>query len=100
MKLENGLVLATMILGTCAFSSAVLAADLENHDDVAYDVKIHDGATTRTSISSNSTRISVRSSCTIEVVGIGEIAVDSSVEVWVADSAASMTQPQLAKFCH
>lgn len=92
MKRESSMVLATMILGSFAFSSVALAADLENHDDVSYDVKIHDGATTHTSISSNTTRISVCSSCTIEVVGIGEIEVDGSVDAVIIEDGEIFTE--------
>lgn len=52
------------------------AADLVNRDDTAHVLRLHDGPTTiHTSIEGNTTRISVCSSCVIEVEGIGEIEV-------------------------
>ena len=50
------------------------AVDLINKDDKSYDVKIKDGpSTTNTSIAGSTHRPSVCSSCTIEVVGVGEV---------------------------
>lgn len=55
----------------------VAAADLINRDSRSYDVKIMDVGTTHSSISSNTHRTSVCSSCEIEVVGVGSIRVES-----------------------
>jgi len=57
---------------------AAVAADLQNRDSQSYDVKIHDGgSTTHSSISGNTYQNSVCSSCRLEVVGVGEIEVES-----------------------
>ncbi len=78
--------------GLTAVSAAAMAADLENHDDVSYDIRIIDGATTHTSISSNTTRVSVCSSCTIEIDGIGAVEVDSSVDAVIIEDGEVYTE--------
>lgn len=57
---------------------AVSAADLSNRDSQSYDMKIHNGGTTHTSISGNTTRSSVCTECKLEIIGVGTIEVSSS----------------------
>ncbi len=66
----------TLLLTT---SSVGFPADLKNEDGKRYEVKVHDGGTTRnTWIDGNSTTLSICSSCEIEVVGIGKVKVSGS----------------------
>ena len=83
---------AVLAVGAALTTGAALAADLENHDDTDYDIKIRDGATTHTSIEGNTTRTSVCSSCTIEVVGVGEVEVDSSTDAVIIEDGAVYTE--------
>jgi hypothetical protein len=62
-----------------ALAIPALPADLRNEDGKRYEVKVHDGGTTRnTWIDSNSTIASICSSCEIEVVGVGKLRVSGS----------------------
>jgi hypothetical protein len=59
-----------------AIAGTSFPAGLKNEDGKRYEVKVHDGSTTRnTWIDSNSTILSICSSCEVEVVGIGKIRV-------------------------
>ena len=61
------------------FVAGAVAADLRNEDGKRYEVKVHDGPTTRnTWIDANSTSLSICSNCEIEVVGIGRIKISGS----------------------
>jgi hypothetical protein len=69
---------ATLILSLLT-TYVVLPADLKNEDGKRYEVKVHDGATTRnTWIDANSTILSICSSCEVEVVGLGKFRVSGS----------------------
>lgn len=68
----------TLLLAAALLPFAAFAADLQNRDSQSYEVKIHDGgSTTHSSIGSNTIRTSICSACRIEVVGAGEIEVES-----------------------
>ncbi|MEZ5666367.1 MAG: hypothetical protein R3F55_02830 [Alphaproteobacteria bacterium] len=83
------LLAATAALG----AGTATAADLENRDDVGYDVRLHSGAsTTHSSIGGHTTQLSVCSDCTVEVVGIGEVAVDASVDAVIIENGAIRTE--------
>jgi hypothetical protein len=57
----------------------VAAGDLRNEDGKRYEVKVHEGSTTRnTWIDANSTTLSICSNCEIEVVGVGKIKISGS----------------------
>jgi hypothetical protein len=63
-----------LVLTALAFATPALAVDLVNKDSESYKVNLIDGAsTTRSSIGSNTTQMSVCSSCTIEVEGVGSV---------------------------
>jgi len=82
----------SLVLSIALFSSAGFAADLQNRDSKSYDVKIHDGgSTTHSSIGGNTYRNSVCSSCRLEVVGVGEIDVESG------DSRVTIQNGSLSK---
>ena len=82
----------TLLLATAILPFTALAADLQNRDSQSYEVKIHDGASTsHSSISSNTYRNSVCSSCRIEVVGVGEVEVESG------DSRVTIQNGSLSK---
>ena len=67
------------LIGACALLPfSAFSADLVNQDSKSYEVKIHDVGTTHSSISSNTTRTSICGSCRIEVVGVGDIQIESS----------------------
>ncbi len=75
-KIFNSALIA--IIGLLA-AYAVFPADLKNEDGTRYEVKVHDGGTTRnTWIGGTSTILSVCSSCEIEVVGVGKMRVSGS----------------------
>lgn len=58
---------------------SVLAADLKNEDGKRYEVKVHEGSTTRnTWIDGNSTVLSICSNCEVEVVGVGKVKISGS----------------------
>lgn len=60
-------------------ASVVSAADLKNEDGKRYEVKVHEGSTTRnTWIDGNSTVMSICGSCEVEVVGIGRVKISGS----------------------
>ncbi|MGF1627727.1 MAG: hypothetical protein ACFCVH_22835 [Alphaproteobacteria bacterium] len=82
---------ALALLALCVVSPA-LAADLRNRDDVAYDIRIHDYATTHSSIEGNTTRLGVCTTCRLEVVGIGEVEVDESVDAVVIENGELRTE--------
>ena len=61
----------SLLLALTAF-----AGDLRNEDGKRYEVKVHEGSTTRnTWIDGNSTVLSICSNCEIEVVGVGRVRV-------------------------
>ncbi len=76
------------LLCALALPFAATAADLANRDSQSYDVKVHDVGTTHSSIGGNTTQMSVCSSCRIEVVGVGEIQVESGDSVVVIESGS------------
>lgn len=80
-----------LLLCAVLFPCAAFAADLENKDSQSYDVKIYDVGTVHSSIGGNTMRTSVCSSCRIEVVGVGEIEVESG------DSRVIIQGGQLSK---
>jgi hypothetical protein len=56
-----------------------LTADLRNEDGNRYEVRVHEGSTTRnTWIDGNSTSASICSDCEIEVVGVGRMKIKGS----------------------
>jgi hypothetical protein len=60
-------------------STLAIAADLRNEDGKRYEVKVHDGGTTRnTWIDANSSMLSICSSCEVEVVGVGRMKISGS----------------------
>jgi hypothetical protein len=71
---------------------AASAADLKNRDDVDYEVRIHEVATTHSSIEGYTTRLSICSECRIEVVGVGEIEVDPSIDAVVIENGELRTE--------
>ena len=75
--------LIVLMLGT-------FAADLRNEDGRRYEVKVHEGSTTRnTWIDGKSSVQSICSSCEIEVVGIGKIKVSGSERLVIKDGKLS-----------
>lgn len=63
-----------LVLTAVALATPALAVDLANKDSEGYKVNLIDGAsTTRSSIGSNTTQMSVCWSCTIEVEGVGSV---------------------------
>lgn len=73
--------LLTLSIALLAFQ-VVIGADLKNEDGKRYEVKVHDGGTTRnTWIDGNSTILSICSSCEVEVVGVGKMRVSGSDKV-------------------
>ncbi len=82
-------------LAAAATLAATLAwgVDLKNEDSSAYELKIKDGAaTTSSSIEANTTRVSICSDCTIEVVGVGEIAAAGDQVVLIKDGALTIAE--------
>ena len=73
-------------------AAPAMAADLENHDDADYEIKIYNGGTTYGSIEGNTTRASICSECTIEVVGVGEVEVDSSTDAVIIEDGEVYTE--------
>jgi hypothetical protein len=74
-------IFAILMVSLMAFS-----VDLINKDGKSYNIKIKSGAsTTSTSISSNTTKSGVCSSCTIVVEGVGEISADGSDKIIIKD---------------
>ncbi len=72
-------------------AGGAMAVDLKNEDSRSYDVKIHDGpAVTSTSIDGNTTRVSICSDCTLEVVGAGSIQAAGDQVVLIKDGALSI----------
>lgn len=66
--------------------SAAAAVDLKNEDSTTYQLKIHDGpAVTDSSIEGGTTKASICSDCTIEVVGVGEIQASGDQVVIIRD---------------
>lgn len=64
---------------TLCLSTATFAADLRNEDAKRYEVKVHEGSTTRnTWIDGNSTTLSICGSCEVEVVGVGRMKIGGS----------------------
>ena len=77
MKTNLKAILAAFLLTAAAIG--VSAADLRNEDSKRYEVKVHDGGTTRnTWIDANTTIASICSSCEVEVVGVGRIRLSGS----------------------
>jgi hypothetical protein len=73
--------LLVLVIALLAFH-VVFAADLKNEDGKRYEVKVHDGGTTRnTWIDGNSTILSICSSCEVEVVGVGKMRVSGSDKI-------------------
>ena len=69
---------------------SVYAADLRNEDGKRYEVKVHEGSTTRnTWIDGNSTVLSICSSCEVEVVGIGKIKISGSERLVIKNGKIS-----------
>ena len=83
---------AALVLIAARAAVPALAADLENHDDADYEIKIYNGGTTYSSIEGNTTRVSICSECTIEVVGVGEVEVDSSTDAVIIEDGAVYTE--------
>jgi hypothetical protein len=82
MKMKIYTLFAVVILAGSAVS--VFSADLRNEDGKRYEVKVHDGGTTRnTWIDGNSTILSICSSCEVEVVGIGKMRVSGSEKLTI-----------------
>jgi hypothetical protein len=78
------------IVKLCALSLVLMlgafAADLRNEDGKRYEVKVHEGSTTRnTWIDGNSTVIGICSSCEVEVVGIGKVKISGSDRLVIKD---------------
>ena len=72
-------ILSPIALILTAFNVLSFAADLRNEDLRRYEVKVHDGPTTRnTWIDGNSTTLSICSSCEVEVVGVGRLKVSGN----------------------
>ncbi|HCA57129.1 MAG: hypothetical protein KF831_13585 [Acidobacteria bacterium] len=85
-KMKTILAAAVLMLGTVA----AMPADLKNEDGKRYEVKVHDGGTTRnTWIDGNSTVLSICSSCEIEVVGIGKMRVSGSDKLIIKNGKLS-----------
>lgn len=70
-------ILAVMLL----LPVSLFSADLMNQDSVKYDIKIKSGTTTHGWINGKTTRMSVCTACTLEVVGVGTIQITSSDRV-------------------
>lgn len=71
--------------------SGVFAVDLKNEDSSSYEIKIHDGpSTTSTSIEGNTTRVSICSDCTIEVVGVGTVEASGDAVVVIKNGELSV----------
>lgn len=85
-KMKTILAAAVLMLGTVV----AMPADLKNEDGQRYEVKVHDGGTTRnTWIDGNSTVLSICSSCEIEVVGIGKMRVSGSDKLIIKNGKLS-----------
>ncbi len=85
-KMKTILAAAVLMLGTVA----AMPADLKNEDGKRYEVKVHDGGTTRnTWIDGNSTVLSICSSCEIEVVGVGKMRVSGSDKLIIKNGKLS-----------
>lgn len=85
-KMKTILAAAVLMLGTVA----AMPADLKNEDGKRYEVKVHDGGTTRnTWIDGNSTVLSICSGCEIEVVGIGKMRVSGSDKLIIKNGKLS-----------
>ena len=66
------------------------AADLRNEDGKRYEVKVHEGSTTRnTWIDGNSTVLSICSNCEVEVVGIGKVKISGSERLFIKNGKIS-----------
>ena len=77
---------ALMAIVLASGAAAIMAADLRNEDGKRYEVKVHDGGTTRnTWIDGTSTIASICSSCEIEVEGVGRVKVSGSDKVTIKD---------------
>lgn len=75
--------LIVLMLGT-------FAADLRNEDGKRYEVKVHEGSTTRnTWIDGKSSVQSICSSCEIEVVGIGKVKISGSERLVIKNGKLS-----------
>lgn len=80
-KSINTLLMVALVL--LAFQ-AVFSADLRNEDGKRYEVKVHDGGTTRnTWIDGNSTILNICSSCEVEVVGVGKMRISGSDRILI-----------------
>ena len=85
-KMKTIVAAAILMLGTVA----AMPADLKNEDGKRYEVKVHDGGTTRnTWIDGSSTILSICSSCEIEVVGVGKMRVSSSDKLIIKNGKLS-----------
>ena len=85
-KMKTIVAVAVLMLGTVA----AMPADLKNEDGKRYEVKVHDGGTTRnTWIDGNSTVLSICSSCEIEVVGVGKMRVSGSEKLIIKNGKLS-----------
>lgn len=65
------------------------SVELKNEDSATYDIKIHQGTTTYSSIGGSTTQLSICSECEIEVVGIGSIKASGSEVVVIKDGQLS-----------
>lgn len=75
-----------LLMGTIA----AFPADLKNEDGKRYEVKVHDGGTTRnTWIDGTSTILSICSSCEVEVVGVGKMRVSGSDKLVIKNGKLS-----------
>ena len=73
-----------LILTLVIFPIFISAADLRNEDGRRYEVRVHDGPTTRnTWIDGNSTTLSICGSCEIEVVGVGRVKISGSEKLTI-----------------
>lgn len=76
-----------------AAAGAASAADLQNRDGTAYEIRVRSGAsTTHSSIEGGTRRLQLCSDCTVEVVGVGEAVVDASVTVVIIENGELRTE--------
>ena len=83
----------TICVAVLLMCGGVMAVDLKNEDSKSYEVKIHDGpAVTSSSIEGNTTRASICSECTIEVVGVGSVEASGDQVVVIKDGELSIEE--------
>ena len=84
--------IALVTMSLC-LASWVWGVDLKNEDSVEYQLKIKDGPTeTQSSISGNTTKVSICSDCTIEVVGIGEISASGDQVIVIRNGSIAIDE--------